>query len=308
MNSAFDTSYCYRAYGLNIVSDIPLLQLSPGSDPDLDTITIKRCDVLPSPPEDAAQIGPFAWAAPNYLSLSIDLTLDLVALSGDTLLYRPFDAESLASLQVFLLGSGLGAVLIQRDYLVLHGNSIEIDGTCILCVGPSGVGKSTTAAGLMHRGFRIISDDVCAVNGQGHIIPGIPHIKLWQEAADSLEVQTAGLSRIRPELEKYRVPMGDAFCAEPIPVQKIYVLSPHNSDDFTVETLKGRDKFLALRANTYRRMFVDGMGLKGAHFQQLTTLSQQITVKRIRRPKTGFRLDELLDLLIADARHGDAPL
>lgn len=66
------TPYLYRAYGFNVVSDMPLVQLLPGIDPTLDTIEVRRCDVLPPMPEDAKPIGPYAFAGRDYLSLTID--------------------------------------------------------------------------------------------------------------------------------------------------------------------------------------------------------------------------------------------
>lgn len=293
--------FSYRAYGCNLLSDVELVRLSPGSDPALDTITIQRCETLPDRPDDAKQIGPFAWAAPNYLSLNIDEIVHLVARDGKTLKYLPHEGIDEASVQLFLMGSGLGALLMQRQLLVMHGNAVEINGTCVMCVGPSGVGKSTTAAGLMQRGFRVMSDDICAINQLGQIIPGMPHIKLWQEAADGLGMGTTGLDRVRPEMEKYGVPLHDAFCEDFVPIQTIYLLTTHNSAKITCETLSARDKFMALRFNTYRLPFVAGMGLSAVHFQQVTALSQRVAVKRITRPQSGFHLDRLLDTLIADA-------
>lgn len=299
-DSAF--SYSYRAYGYNLKSDIPFAQLLPGVDPFLDTITIRRVETLPEAPDDLQQIGPYAYASANYLALQVHELVDFVALDGKTLLYCPHPNSDQASLQVFLLGSGLGALLMQREFLVLHGNSVEIDGACIVCVGPSGVGKSTTAAGLMKRGFRVLSDDVCAVNSKSQIVPGIPHLKLWQEAAEGLQLETEGLSRIRPELAKYRIPMDDAFCANPIAIKTIYLLTPHQSDAITCDTITGHSKFSALRNNTYRLRYVQGLGLGAVHFRQLTELAKTVTVKRVQRPSSGFHLDRLLDVLVADAQ------
>lgn len=45
--------YTYRAYGCNLVSDLPLVRLSPGTDPALDTITVSRRDDLPNIPDGA---------------------------------------------------------------------------------------------------------------------------------------------------------------------------------------------------------------------------------------------------------------
>ncbi|OAN77432.1 hypothetical protein A8B78_14070 [Jannaschia sp. EhC01] len=301
MQSASATSFAYRAYGCNLLSDIPLARLSPGIDPALDTITVSRQEVMPEAPADAAKVGPYLRAAPGFLSLDIDGVVRMAAIAGQRLLYCPYDGADAASVQVFLMGSGLGAVLMQRKLLVMHGNAVEVAGACVMCVGPSGVGKSTTAAGLMQRGHRVMSDDVCAINGAGQIVPGIPSIKLWQSAADGLGMATTGLDPVRPDMEKFGLPLGRSFCADPLPVSKIYVLSPNGSADISLERLAAVEKFNTLRDNTYRFPFVAAMGLSTLHFQQLTDLAQRASVTRITRPAEGFHLDQLLDVLIADA-------
>lgn len=312
MTPAKALPYSYRAYGCNLQSDIPLSRLSPGTDPGLDTITIQRCEVLPKVPDAARQLGSVAWAARNYLSLNIEGVVHFVAQNGNALHYSPHDGIDDMSVDLFLMGSGLGAILMQRELLVMHGNAIEIDGTCIMCVGPSGVGKSTTAAGLMQRGYRVMSDDVCAIDRHHRIVPGMPHIKLWQETADELGVNTTKLARVRPGFAKFGVPLDDAFCADLVPIRVIYALESHDSDEILCETLKAHPKFMTLRANTYRLPFVRGMDLGPLHFEQLTTLSHHVTVRRVRRPATGFQLDRLLDTLVADAtqhaiQHGAQP-
>ncbi|MBY4891625.1 hypothetical protein KUL25_02465 [Rhodobacteraceae bacterium N5(2021)] len=300
MQSASVTSFAYRAYGFNLVSDIPLARLSPGIDLGLDTITVTRQEVMPEAPANAAKIGPYLRAAPGFLSLDIDGVVRMAAIAGQRLLYCPYDGTDDASVQVFLMGSGLGAVLMQRKLLVMHGNAVEVAGACVMCVGPSGVGKSTTAAGLMQRGHRVMSDDVCAINGAGQIVPGIPSIKLWQSAADGLGMATKGLDPVRPDMEKYGLPLGRAFYADPLPVTRIYVLSPNGSATVSLERLNAAEKFDTLRDNTYRFPFVAALGLSTLHFQQLADLARRISVTRIKRPAEGFHLDQLLDALIAD--------
>ena len=306
MLSASAMPYTYRAYGCNLVSDIALVRLSPGTDPALDTITVGRRDDLPSPPENATQMGERAWAAPNYLSLDIEGVVHFVAMDGRHLFYRPYDGIDDVSVQLFLMGSGIGAVLMQRKFLVMHGNAVEFDGACVMCVGPSGVGKSTTAAGLMQRGHRVMSDDICAIDAEGRIVPGMPHIKLWQQAADGLGLSTAALDRVRPELQKFGLPLADAFCEDHVPIKRVYVLTPHASDEIICERLSAREQFKVLRENTYRLPFVTGMDLHRLHFQQIEALSRRTTVVRLMRPDRGFDLDRLLDALVADATAGAA--
>ncbi|MCF2872365.1 hypothetical protein L0664_14920 [Octadecabacter sp. G9-8] len=298
--------YKYRAYGCNFVSDVPLLMLNKGSDVNLDTITIRRCNELPPRPERARQIGPLAWAGADYLSLDVDRIVRLVAQDAKTLLYQPYDGIDDQSVQLFLMTSGLGAVLMQRGLLVMRGTAVERDGSCVMCIGQSGVGKSTVAAGLMQRGFRVISDDICGINDRGQIIPGGPSVKIWQDAADVLGIATDSLTRLRPHMEKFDVPLGGSFCDETVSVRTIYLLSEHQSGTISCDVLTGHDKFVALRDNTYQLPFMAGMDLGALHFKHVTALSQGIVVKHIKRPMDGFDLDHLIDTLIKDLNQQSA--
>lgn len=309
MQSAPAMPYAYRAYGCNLVSDLPLARLSPGPaatmepapDTAPDTIAVHRCQTLPDIPGHATQMGPYSWAAPDFLSLNVEGVVQLVAMNGNRLLYRPYPGVDAMSVQLFLMGSGLAAILMQRRFLVMHGNAVEMDGMCVMCVGPSGAGKSTTAAGMMQRGHRVMSDDICVINAEGQIVPGMPHIKLWQQAADGLGLSTDALDPVRPRIAKFGLPLEDAFCADLRPVRRIYVLAGHMSGTIACERLNSHEKFKALCDNTYRLPFVAAMGLKALHFQQVTTLSKQVTVTRIRRPFDGFHLTEVLDAITEDA-------
>ena len=52
----------------------------------------------------------------------------------------------------------------------------------ILCLGCSGAGKSTLAYSLMKCGWQLMSDDLIAITNDLEVLPGIPRIKLWQDA------------------------------------------------------------------------------------------------------------------------------
>src|SRR5690606_8497050 len=102
---------------------------------------------------------------------------------------------------------------------------------------------------------------VCPIDKEGRAVPGMSRLKLWQETARALEIETAGLRRLRPNMAKFDLPLGDAFRAQPAPIRAIYVLSPWNQDRFAIEDITGIAKFQALRANSYRFRFLKGMNL-----------------------------------------------
>jgi hypothetical protein len=291
----------YRHFGLRVESDLPLPQLAPLRGDETATVTLARADGMLAPPEGATQLGPFLWAGRGALYLSVPGILDLQVEQGHRILYAPAPGSDDDSLRLFLLGSGMGALMMQRGFLVLHGNAIDLDGTGVICLGPSGVGKSTIAAGMQQRGYRIVADDLCPIDDAGRVIPGVPRIKLWQDSADRLGLATGGLDRVRPDLAKYHLPLGAAHRDTPLPVDRIYVLNPHNEDTIRTEPVTGPDKFMVLRENTYRRRYLDGLALSPVHFRQVAELARRVRVTRVFRPTGGFAIDRLLDVLAADA-------
>lgn len=299
--------YSYELFGLRIASDLQLPGLSPGSDGTPFDIEISRGPVTPDGFEVGASVGPFAHAADHTLWLQIPDVARYLVREGRQLVYEPAPDVDDDSLRVFMMGTCFGALLQQRGLLVLHGNAFEVGDGCAICVGPSGVGKSTLAARMMQRGHRVIADDVCPVDEEGRVVPGMARLKLWQEAAQELEITTGGLERVRPRMAKFAVPLGESFLARPAPVKAIYVLTPWNQDQFVVEDVSDIAKFQALRANSYRFRFLRGMGLGPRHLQQCSALASGTPVARISRPRAGFDIDGLADVILADlARRGAA--
>ena len=96
---------------------------------------------------------------------------------GDTVIIDHHPDADDDELRLFLLGSAIGALLHQRDFLVLHANAIVVDGGAVLFMGKSGVGKSTLAAAFNQLGYPIAADDICAIDAgkeQPLLYPGFP--------------------------------------------------------------------------------------------------------------------------------------
>ena len=78
----------------------------------------------------------------------------------------------------------MGALLMQRKILPLHGSAIAIDGKAYALIGDSGAGKSTLASAFLNKGYQLLSDDVIAVSLLNKkycqlFIPSYPQQKLW---------------------------------------------------------------------------------------------------------------------------------
>ncbi|WP_370235743.1 hypothetical protein [Brevundimonas sp.] len=294
------TRHSYQLFGLRFVSDIPLPDLPTCPADAAVDVEIRRESVPADGSTVGPKVGPFSHAAENTLWLNIPGVARYLVRDGSELIYQPEDGADEDSTRVFMMGTCFGALLLQRGQLVLHGNAFEVGDGCAICVGPSGAGKSTLAARMMQRGHKVIADDVCPIDEAGRVVPGMARLKLWQDAAQGLEIETGALPRIRPKMAKFAVPLGDAFGADPAPVRAIYVLSPWNQDRFLIEDISGMAKFQALRANTYRFRFLKGMDLGPRHLQQCSALAAATPVVQVSRPRAGFDIDGLADLILAD--------
>lgn len=291
----------YAAYGLVFQSELFLPELlehngdKPEQKPD---VTIVLGDIPADGLTEGEQIGPFLWVHKNQLWLEVPDVARFWVRDGQEIIVQPFDGIDDDSVRVFLLGSALGALLFQRGFLVLHGNAIKIGNSCMICVGQSGAGKSTLAAGFIQRGYSMLSDDVVPVDEQCRAWPGFPRLKLWQDTADKLGIDTKNLTRIRPELEKYHYPVHEQFANEPLTVRWIYILNSHREPNMLFEPIRGMQRFQPLRNNTYRMRFLDGMALKAEHLQLCGKLAGSIHLTRVTRPEKGFELDKLMDTLL----------
>ncbi len=292
----------YTGYNLLFQSDIPLPELlSHESDKNaLPDVTIRFATIGSDGLPDGKQLGPFLWVSAKELWLQIPKVARFLVQGGNTILIDPEPGIDEDSLRVFLLGSALGALLFQRGYLVIHGNAIQIGDQCMVCVGQSGAGKSTLAAGFMKRGYPILADDVVPVDKACNALPGFPRIKIWQDVADHLKIDTSGLRRIRPNIEKFNYPLQQQFAAEPLPIRWIYILGSENIDNIRFEPIQGMQRFPLLYNNTYRARYLEGMEIKPLHLQLCGKLASKIRLAKVTRSQSGFALDQLIDHLLAD--------
>lgn len=293
----------YQAFGFIISSELelPPLPLAQEQDavPDIN-IAIGPVDIndLSDPPADEG----WYQASPMQFLMHIPDVAWFMVKHGNSIVIAPENGSDEQSVVLFLLGSCMGVILHQRNMLVIHGNAIRFGDYCVVFAGPSGIGKSTLAAAFHRLGHEILADDVCAIDAMGRAVSSYPQLKLWQDAAAKLKISTSGLNKIRYQAKKFAYPLQRSFQTA-LPVAAIYILSSNNKNEFRTEALEGMNKFIALRDNTYRMEYLDGLGLKAEHLQQCSKLAAKIHMSRISRPEHGFKLDQLVDFILADLQN-----
>ncbi|MCU0523154.1 MAG: hypothetical protein MUF54_24950 [Polyangiaceae bacterium] len=297
----------YTAYGLTICSDFELPELLPLPPQDAQACAVRiRLGAVPTELTDPVGTGVLYQAKPNEFLLRLDAVAGYWVTGGTEIVVDPVVGATDEEIRLFLLGSALGALLHQRGLLVIHANAIETPKGAILISGTSGSGKSTLGAALWQRGYRLLADDVCAVAPNPDdaatpiVLPGYPQTKLWADTATKLALDTDALRRVRPQLDKFAVPLESLFVRESLPLYAVYLLQTHNKGDLLLAEVEHARKFGVLLHNTYRGRFLDGLAMRVEHFGLVTMAANAARVVRVTRPSHPYLLDELASAVEAD--------
>lgn len=287
-----------EAFGLNWHSpalSIPELPVLTGGYLPADGATI---DIAPDEPNGWPDLPPgphdtpFLQMAAGDLRLTVEDIGQFRITGGDRIAWhREHPGVSDQDICTFLLGSAVGALLIQRGLLVLHGNALEKDGRAVVCMGHSGAGKSTLAYALIQQGWRLLADDLVALSPDGLVLPGIPRIKLWHDAAKAFGLDPSQLPPIRQGLHKYLL-MGEALqrATEAVPLQALYLIHQRRHDsadpeaDRITRIISQKAAALRLRNQAFRPRFVRGLGQEGANFMALAQLQSRVPLATLPLP------------------------
>ena len=85
-----------------------------------------------------------------------------------------------------------------HQYLIFHAAVVERSGRALLLPAPPGSGKSTLCAGLVHRGWRLLSDELTLIDfATSRVVPLARPVSLKNQSIDVIRAfaPTAALSR-----------------------------------------------------------------------------------------------------------------
>lgn len=209
-------------------------------------------------------------------------------INGEKVFIRPLNGVDRKSLQLFLEGSVLGAILHQKGLLPFHGSSFELNGKGIMICGISGAGKSSVTEAFCLSGARFVSDDITPVSVLGNearMLPVKTRIKLWDDALKLLKIEGRDLENIRPGFDKFYLPSQEEISFEQR-LDHIIVLKVHNEEKFETRELSGIQKYNVLRKQIYRRIYLKGMPEKEKlYFKRLFQVASGVRITVVVRPQ-----------------------
>jgi hypothetical protein len=90
-----------------------------------------------------------------------------------------------------------GAIASRPDHLLLHAAAVSFAGQGVLLPGPSGTGKSTSAAALVLAGFDYLTDEAAAIDPETlEMAPYPKPVSLRPGSAQQLGITMPGLGRL----------------------------------------------------------------------------------------------------------------
>jgi len=297
-----ETMNHYKAFGLMLQSECEFDELLPCDAGKVDII-IKKGKVPDISENIVINTPNVKIGKDNYWS-NIENVAKFYVEHGRLIILEPYENASFEEMKLYIFGSCMGAALYQRRILPLHASAVNVGGKGILLTGEPGAGKSTIAAVIYRRGYKILTDDVTAVASDSPLesimYPGYPGQKLWEDAIERIGIKEEknSLNRITGNLDKYSIKSNLYYEYKPIPIRVITEIIPSETNDLRLEEIKGGDKLVVIMKNTYRKILVDAMDLREWYFRQCVAIAANVIVYRITRPQDQHLEQEIANLIL----------
>lgn len=276
----------YQAFGLRIVSDIRLPELELCAH-EVDSFDVEvRLDEAC----DEFQETPYAFDVEEGRVSVLFPQAGLFRIeNGRRIQVVPWNGADPDLVRLYILGTCLGACLLQRKILPLHGSAVALNGKVYAIIGNSGAGKSTMASTLLSLGCTLLSDDIVAIAMKGstpYVIPSYPQQKLWRDSLKQLGMADQEYSPIFGRESKFNVPVSQ-YCRKPLPLAGIVELTPSEQYGFRIDRIPRLEQLHKLFCHTYRYFLIPKLGLMNWHFKTTSAILEYIDFFQLERAKIG---------------------
>ena len=289
----------YRAFGLEIASEIEMPVLAPGQSGEAE-VEIRLARIADNP-EDAEAMRFRNWIArPGLMVLDVPELARFRIEDGRRILVDPAKGRTPAQAVPHLQGSAFAALLQQRGQLPMHAGSIATSRGAVLFIGTSGVGKSTLTNAFVQRGYRMMGDDVTPVSldreGRPQAVSGFPASRLWRDSVQYFGHDASTLARAHEDLDKYYVPAKN-WRDTTLPVAAVVVLNAAGNGAARLEDIDPSERMRWLLRYSFRKKFLTGFGLNEMQFRMVSAMAAQSRMVRLVRSADGAPAAQLAQSL-----------
>lgn len=294
----------YTISGLNIKSSITFPELVTGKGNVDVIICSKLIDPFYNETNGENQLGfrKIVFSSDDILYLLDNKPLFRVR-NGKEIIVNS-DVRINTYIRSLILCTGIGTLLMQREYLLLHASAVEIDGKAIAFIGLSGAGKSTISLALNKKGYSLITDDVLSLefdkNNKPLAYPSFPRIKLWDKVIEHIKDKPLSFQRIHPEVPKYSCNVEQCFCVDPLPLKMIFIIEA--DVESIVLSLNPKESLIKLIQNSYCINLFDDK-LRALNLLQCSNLAQNVPIILLKRSNSLEKLEELIKIVENEILH-----
>lgn len=276
----------YSAFGLTIASPFPIAQamaVEQGLPVDVTIVQSDFSDLNFTP-------GEHIVVREHEVLLYVPEVGKFRMTGGNRIEVDPVEGHKPAMMDVYLMGSCMGVILQQRGMFLLHGSCVTDGKRAILIVGDSGAGKSTLAAEFVAQGWRLMTDDVSAVEGIGSkptVRSSYPTQRLWADAVARYGERGGEIRSLYTEgdSEKFGLDASRYFWDTQCPICLILLLLPRALPRL-IQPIEGMAKIDQLMRNTYR-LYLMAPNARQEHFRRCFMLAEQVPMAFLLRDQRG---------------------
>ncbi|HKX28060.1 MAG TPA: hypothetical protein VJ302_10230 [Blastocatellia bacterium] len=298
--------FTYTSYSLSISSTFPLPELRPITLPPTAPAEVSiRLGTLPKP-RPGGLSRPFGDEEEYCL---LDGIGDFLVRHGREIVVEPQPEVEPAILRHYLLGWVMATLLRQRGILMLHASAVAVAGRAIIFFGPSGRGKSTTAAAFVRQGATLLADDYAAIRFDGdlqcrkcELLPSFPRLRLTDRSARLLSRTAERVPPYTPETQKHSYAIAQEELPLVPPLRRIYLLA--EGESIRIEAVEPQPTFFDLTLGTHIRHRKMNPTLQARLFRQCSQLARTVPMRRLNIPRRLAVLPELVRLVEADLADG----
>lgn len=291
----------YLIYGLRIWSELAIEEAIAADDQSAVPDVVVRYGGMPDEINEKMKDIPFSQNAIMHNSNSLYFRIQNVAsyfVTKDEVVIERIEGATDMQVKCFLLGSSLGFCMALKNMIAIHGGAVAKYGRGLIVTGESGAGKSTVCDSLREHGFEFISDDVCAISGNGdymHIDLAYPQQKLCRDAAVRCGYDLSELIYINEDRDKFAIRLKDGYLPEGADFHFLFEIVISDDDEFEFKKIEGHDKLFTVIRNIYRgEGSLNMWGMPPAAMKVCATIAATADIYQIKRPKNRVVVPEIV--------------
>jgi hypothetical protein len=310
-----------QAYGLRIVTDLPLLELSAPRVSSVGSAVRaipggrgERLRLRPRWFRHSRPPGGKTWLrcgkTPDGYVLSFADIADFVIDNAgrQVICCNARAGVSLKTIRHLLIDQVLPLVVNLRGREALHATAVATRRGVCAFTGPAGSGKSTLAASFVLSGYPLVCDDCLALSDGAPIktLPGYPGLRLWSDSVRALGASSRNLKPVAHYTTKSRLrdySRRTDFCTTSRRLARIYLLqrgrAGKRSAGVLIEELAAAEALMGLVKAAYRFDTTDTAMLQ-RQFHFLSRVAEQVRVKRLVVPDDFSALADVRQAVLHD--------